>query len=235
MDDVRLAEQKAYYRARAPEYDEWFFRRGRYDRGYEVNERWFIEADAVRQALDAFKPGGRVLEFACGTGLWTAQLVRHAEQITAVDAAEEMIAINTLRLQSSKVRYIHADIFDWKPEEQYDVVFFGFWLSHVPQERFDDFWAGVASALAPGGRVFFVDSRYETTSTAIDHSLEGVDATTALRRLNGGREFRIVKVFHRAGVLSERLSALGWDVEVRETPHFFIHGQGGRRQVRTER
>lgn len=227
-DDARLAEQKAYYRARASEYDEWFFRRGRYDRGHEVNERWFIEADEVRQALDAFKPAGRVLELACGTGLWTMQLIRHADHVTAVDAAEEMIAVNAQRLQSPKVRYVQADIFDWRPEEQYDTVFFGFWLSHVPPERFDAFWEIVASALAPGGRVFFVDSRYDTTSTANDHHLDGIEATTSMRRLNDGREFRIVKVFYLQASLSERLAALGWNCDIRETRSFFIHGQGSR-------
>ena len=30
-----LGEQVEYYRARAEEYDEWFFRQGRYDRGPE--------------------------------------------------------------------------------------------------------------------------------------------------------------------------------------------------------
>jgi hypothetical protein len=29
------------------------------------------------------------------------------------------------------------------PDRRYDVVFFGFWLSHVPLERFDAFWSMV--------------------------------------------------------------------------------------------
>jgi hypothetical protein len=28
----------------------------------------------------------------------------------------------------------------WRPDRRYDVVFFGFWLSHVPLERFAAFW-----------------------------------------------------------------------------------------------
>ena len=43
IDDDILEEQRAYYRARAPEYENWIHRRGRYDRGPEVtlNEcRW---------------------------------------------------------------------------------------------------------------------------------------------------------------------------------------------------
>jgi demethylmenaquinone methyltransferase/2-methoxy-6-polyprenyl-1,4-benzoquinol methylase len=34
-DENILAEQLAYYRARASEYDEWFQREGRYDHGHE--------------------------------------------------------------------------------------------------------------------------------------------------------------------------------------------------------
>ncbi|MBX6342304.1 MAG: class I SAM-dependent methyltransferase, partial [Thermomicrobiaceae bacterium] len=44
---------REYYRERAAEYDEWFYRQGRYDRGPEANARWFAEADEVAAALDA--------------------------------------------------------------------------------------------------------------------------------------------------------------------------------------
>ena len=225
-DHVLLTEQMEYYRARAREYDEWFFRQGRYDRGPELNQQWSREIDEVRNALDAFGPAGRVLELACGTGLWTEQLMRHATHITAVDAVAEMLAINQGRVQSPEVRYVHADIFEWRPNERYDAVFFGFWLSHVPPGRFEAFWVLVDAALEPGGRVFFVDSRYEPASTAKDHHLESAQAATVARRLNDGREFRIVKVFYDAAQLSDALARLGWDFAVKETPNYFIHGCG---------
>ena len=38
-----LEEQISYYRARAPEYDEWFLRKGRYDVGADDNQRWHAE------------------------------------------------------------------------------------------------------------------------------------------------------------------------------------------------
>ena len=45
-----IQEQIAYYRARAAEYDDWFFRRGRYDRGRDFNEQWTGElAEPERQ------------------------------------------------------------------------------------------------------------------------------------------------------------------------------------------
>jgi 2-polyprenyl-3-methyl-5-hydroxy-6-metoxy-1,4-benzoquinol methylase len=174
-----------------------------------------------------FEPTGDVLELACGTGLWTQQLVRHAGRVTAVDAAAEVIAINRQRLgPDAPVEYVQADLFSWRPSRQYDVVFFSFWLSHVPPERFDAFWDLVRSALKPGGRVFFVDSLYIESSTARDHRLEGDDATAVTRRLNGGETFRIVKVFYRPAELEARLKARGWEIAVEATPNYFLYGLG---------
>jgi demethylmenaquinone methyltransferase/2-methoxy-6-polyprenyl-1,4-benzoquinol methylase len=66
-----VAEQMAYYRERAGEYDEWWFRRGRYRLDPDAERRWFADVAEVEAALREFAPRGRVLEYACGTGLWT--------------------------------------------------------------------------------------------------------------------------------------------------------------------
>lgn len=44
-----LAEQLAYYRARAREYDKWFRREGLHDLGEEHNARWRLELNRVFQ------------------------------------------------------------------------------------------------------------------------------------------------------------------------------------------
>lgn len=223
--DRVLREQIAYYRARAGEYDEWFLRQGRYDRGAEANARWFAEVETVAGALDAFQPAGSVLELAAGTGLWTQRLASYATRLTAVDAAPEALAVNRSRLGGrAGVEYVEADLFAWRPEARYDVVFFGFWLSHVPAERFAAFWELVGTALAPGGRVFFVDSLYTQESTARDHQLRGPEASRMTRRLNDGREYEIVKVFYEPHGLAERLAALGWRADVHATDSYFLYG-----------
>jgi len=222
-----LRQQLEYYRARAGEYDEWFLRRGRYDHGPALNARWFGEVEGVAAALDAFRPAGDVLELACGTGLWTARLVSHAAHITAVDAAPEVVALNRARVDSPIVTYVEADLFAWEPPAHaFDVVFFSFWLSHVPPERFDAFWARVRRALRPGGRFFLIDSRHESTSTAVDQQLPERTATTLTRRLNDGRAFDIVKVFYEPDALRERLARLEWAAEVCQTPTFFLYASG---------
>jgi hypothetical protein len=40
-----LRQQINNYIARSSEYDEWFLRRGRYDRGPELNRKWFAEIE----------------------------------------------------------------------------------------------------------------------------------------------------------------------------------------------
>jgi 2-polyprenyl-3-methyl-5-hydroxy-6-metoxy-1,4-benzoquinol methylase len=226
--DKPVREQIAYYQARASEYDEWFLRQGRYDRGPQANAQWFAEIEQVRRALDAFLPAGHVLELACGTGLWTQRLLAHARQITAVDASLEMLAMSEQKVRSDRVGYVHADLFEWRPAEQYDVVFFSFWLSHVPPERFGAFWDMVAAALSPRGRVFFVDSLYEPTSTAVNHQLNDKRATCVTRSLNDGRTFEIVKVFYGPEDLAKRLSESGWQARVARTEHYFLYGQAAR-------
>ena len=223
-----LGQQLAYYRARAAEYDQWWLRQGRYDRGSVLNTQWFGEGEEVAAALLAHGPFGRVLELACGTGIWTEQLLPFASDLTAVDGSPEMIAINAARVGSTRVRYIESDLFQWQPTDQFDTIFFGFWLSHVPPARFEAFWELVESCLAPGGRVFFLDSRHEATSTAVDHRLPGAEATVLTRRLNDGREYQIVKVFYDPIPLKDHLDDLGWRFEISQTDRYFILGSGCR-------
>lgn len=227
-DSDTIEEQLAYYRARAHEYDQWWLRKGRYDRGRDVNRRWFSEAAEIGTALSAFQPSGQVLELACGTGIWSEKLLPFSSGLTLVDGSEEMLSLARHRLQSTKVSYVRADIFEWRPPGSFDLVFFSFWLSHVPLERFANFWKLIDECLAPGGRVFFVDSQHDKTSIATDHQLPDIDAVKQRRRLNDGREFEIYKIYYDAPELQERLGELGWDIHVDCTERYFIHGHGHR-------
>jgi demethylmenaquinone methyltransferase/2-methoxy-6-polyprenyl-1,4-benzoquinol methylase len=227
-DDAVLTEQLDYYRARALEYDKWWNREGRFDRGPEANARWFAETTELEQVLERFDPRGDVLELACGTGLWTRHLVRYADSVTAVDAAPEVLAINRARVGDERVSYVEADLFDWSPDERYDACVFAFWLSHVPVDRSAAFWEMVARALKPGGRVLFIDSARTERSTAADHQLPVGDEDTMTRRLDDGREFQIVKRFYDPGELEQALGELGWNASVDATSEFFIYGTATR-------
>jgi SAM-dependent methyltransferase len=229
-DEAIIREQIAYYRARAGEYDEWWARTGRFDRGPELNAAWFADIAEVEAALVACMDRElprTALEFACGTGLFTRFIAPRVARLTAVDASSEVLALNRDRLgvlADAKVAYVEADLFAWIPPARYDLVFMSFWLSHVPDARFDAFWEKVRRALAPGGMAYLIDSAYEPTSSATNHAVPDRTSGVVSRKLNDGRGFRVVKVFHEPDALAQRLANLGLRAVLARTPRYFIHG-----------
>jgi demethylmenaquinone methyltransferase/2-methoxy-6-polyprenyl-1,4-benzoquinol methylase len=216
-----LGEQKRYYAERAPEYDDWWYRRGRYELEPDALARWRADAAEAAAALDSLGHHEAALELAAGTGIWTRRLVGLSDRVVAVDANAETLALNT-----SEAELVRADVFDWRPAEQFGLVSFSFWLSHVPEERFDEFWATVRTALAPGGRVFLVDSGAgDTAHTGTDQA--GWEET---RSLADGRTFRIVKRRWAPAELAERVRPLGFDLDLRDTANgHFLYGVGALR------
>ena len=225
-----LADQRAFYRARAPEYDQWWQRRGRYDDGPNDAAEWDRQVRQLVQAVDLFDPVGDVLELAGGTGWWSQRLARTATSLTVLDSSEETLRINRQRIgwpRGKSVTYIVADVFGWRPDRRYDAVFFSFWLSHVPRHLFETFWALVGSCLAAGvgteGRVFLIDNRRDPTRTVQDPYIIDEADDVQRRRLDDGSEHRVVKVFYEPDELTERLRRLGWVAELTGTSRF-IYG-----------
>ena len=224
MDDDLLAEQRAFYRARAPKYDEWWQGRGRYGRGEKEAREWHRQVATVEATLASFEATGDVLELAGGTGWWTERLARTAGRLTVVDASPEALALNRERVGRSNVDYVIADLFSWRPERSFDVVFFSFWLSHVPRSRFSAFWTLVRTCLAPGGRVFLIDNRSTTTPGVPGKDPYVVEYGPDLhrRRLDDGSEYRVVKVMYEPDQLKVLLETEGWQARISATDWFIF-------------
>jgi demethylmenaquinone methyltransferase/2-methoxy-6-polyprenyl-1,4-benzoquinol methylase len=222
VTDALIDDQIAYYRARAGEYDNNIRRLERYvSLGGSVagrpDDEDGREVGVLLEALEGIRPFDTVLELACGTGWWTQWLAQHARQVTAVDASEEMLTLNRERVNAANVTYALANVFSWQPDRKFDLVFFAFWLSHVPRDRFVAFWQVVRNSLASNGRVFFIDELGTEQTRGLETR---VDDDAVLRRLEDGRQFRAVKVFYQPAELEAKLRTLGWNVEV--------HPAGGR-------
>jgi len=198
-----LEEQVAYYRAQAPEY-----------RRVDLSAGSLAVA---REKLLKLGPLQHILELAPGTGDWTKELVRIGQTVTAVDISPEMIEINRQRVANPRVEYKQADLFDWTPQQQYDLVFFAFWLSHVPPDLVDVFLMKVRDALPPGGHLFIIDQCDDLPGYALSKK-EGIFEE---RTLSDGRTFTIVKIFYHPGLLAEKVRQLGFEVAAERVDTIF--------------
>ncbi len=225
-DQDIIQQQIAYYRARAGEYDEWFYRLGRYDRGAELNQAWFDAVGILMQALQQVGQPEQTLELACGTGIWTQQLASISQQVTALDASLEVMNLNRAKLRYANVRFQQLDIFNWEPDREYDLVFFSFWLSHVPPVQLKAFLTKVWCALKPGGQVFMIDSLPEPTSSATNHAPYDDTGIYHQRKLNDGQEFTIFKVFYEPSNLEQTLAECGIQAAVKTAGRYFWYAHG---------
>lgn len=196
---------------------------GRYDRGEQLNARWFSAFREVQEALADLR-GERVLEIGCGTGLTTVILAREGRALTAIDASPEMLVEARKKVDPDLVTFIQANMYEWGTTQLFDTIVFTFVLSHVQGARFEDFWQRVGALLLPGGEVFIADSMYSEASTAVDHELAGPHAESVIRRLNDRREFRIAKVFHEPEGLAHKLRGLGWRTDLRAANDLLYFG-----------
>jgi ubiquinone/menaquinone biosynthesis C-methylase UbiE len=83
---------KAYYEARAPEYDDWWLGLGRFD-GLD-RPHWDDELHGLESTLAALPPA-RTLDVACGTGFLTQHL---PGTITGLDQSAAMLEVASERM-----------------------------------------------------------------------------------------------------------------------------------------
>lgn len=200
-----LTDQINYYRARADEYDESI------SSGQEI-------FDAGKSLLLKLGKFNQILELACGTGVWTETLLKMGNHVTAIDAAPEMLKIAKEKCGDERITYGQADLFNWNPAKEYDLVFFANWLSHVPPNAVDDFLSKVKKSLRENGQIAFVDQ----------HAPSDADKAIAekeiyAKRPLAGQEFTIIKVFYDLEDLQKKLEVLGFEVSVEKFgENFFL-------------
>ena len=220
MQDRLIQDQLAYYRARAAEYDESVLN-DTPPRG-AGNPTEAEETAQAREALRALGPCNNALELAGGTGIWTQELAGIAADLTVLDGSPEMLAINKAKLHDERIRYTCVDLFEWVPVRTYDLVFFSFWLSHVPPDRLGTFLDKVRDSVTSKGFVFILDE------PADGQMLSGpvTDGMFQERALKDGRVFSIVKVYYDPLEILGELKKRGFTGRSCVSGSFFYHLAG---------
>jgi ubiquinone/menaquinone biosynthesis C-methylase UbiE len=182
---------KAYYDARAREYDDVWLRRGRFANRHVKD--WFEEVTLLLGAI-ASLPAAKTLDVACGTGFLTRHL--HGD-ITGLDQSPQML--DEARRKVSGARFVEGDAFDLPfGDGEFDRLFTSFFYGHLEGDdraRFVDECRRVAPELV------FVDASRERAE---------VDDEQQQRVLNDGSTWSVYKRYFQPHELLDELG--GGDV-----------------------
>jgi predicted O-methyltransferase YrrM len=166
----------------------------------------------------------RVLEIAAGTGYWTEVLASTAAEIVATDLNAETIAIATQRdYGPAPVALRTADAYQLQTVPgEFDLVFCGFWWSHIARADIPRFLAGVRGRTGSGVQLVLVDNRYVPGSNT-PVSRTGPDGDTYQRRsLADGREYEVLKNFPSREQLAADLKSAATDLAWTELEYYWV-------------
>jgi O-antigen chain-terminating methyltransferase len=107
-----------------------------------------------RPRVQFFKGCQRVLDLACGPGVFLELLREAGIEAIGVDRDEEIVK----KARQKDLNVIQADIFDYleRTEESYEGIFCSHLLEHLPFDRVTLFIEWIAKRLVPGGILVFV-------------------------------------------------------------------------------
>jgi demethylmenaquinone methyltransferase/2-methoxy-6-polyprenyl-1,4-benzoquinol methylase len=177
---------KAYYDARAPEYDEWYRGLGRFD---ELDRpQWDADVRELERTVAAL-PAKRTLDVACGTGF----LTRHLRgEVVGLDQSERMLAV--AREQAPHAELVRGDALALPFDDgSFDRVFTGHFYGHLEEREREQF---LAEARRLAAELVVVDS-----ITRSDRGTEEVQE----RILNDGSRWTVYKRYFDPDGLAEEL------------------------------
>jgi ubiquinone/menaquinone biosynthesis C-methylase UbiE len=137
---------KAYYHARAREYDDWWLQRGLFEGRAKAG--WQAERDQAFAAIAAL-PSKRTLDVACGTGFVTRFL---GNDVVGLDQSDAMLAVASE--QAPNAMYTDGDALDLPFEDgSFERVFTSHFYGHLEEDDRERFLAE-ARRVAPELVVF---------------------------------------------------------------------------------
>ena len=175
-----------YYRARAPEYEQIYYRDNPVRRA---------ELDAEVKRLAELASGKTVLELACGTGYWTRVMSKTAARITASDIASETLVEARKKEYGCEVSFVQADMFAHPfGDASFDIVALGFWFSHQPRQEHDRLFDVLVRPLKKDGLIWMVDNNPPAEGSAqVSCHVDEFGNNYKHRYLSDGRSFVILK------------------------------------------
>ena len=193
---------KAYYEARAPEYDDWWLGTG----AFKERERpgWDDERNALIAAIAALPPA-LTLDVACGTGFLTQHL---PGEITGLDQSASMLELASARMPAAG--FVQADALRLPFQDStFERIFTSHFYGHLEEEERGRF---LTEARRVADELVVVDS-------AVRNDVEPAEQQE--RTLENGSRWQVFKRYFEPDDLTaelgggETLFAGSWFVAVR--------------------
>jgi SAM-dependent methyltransferase len=184
--------------------DDWFLRRGAFERGPVHDTAWAAELDVVTRWLDGRPVAGRILEPAAGTGFFSPLLAGRGE-LHASDPDGDALDVARTRLVAHRLR-AHLHVADpWTAMavgEPADALVASFLLGRVRRAGLDAAVASFRERLRPGGALAVIELRPDPA---------------------GGPPPGVPWTWHDPMAVEAALERAGFaDVEVAATGRFFV-------------
>lgn len=157
------------------------------------------------QDLDTLRSwgSGSLLELGCGNGLFLLKAAALWQEVTGVDWARSPVMDRVLK-QCANVRFVQADVLNWRPDKVYDIVASADFLEHLPPSAIVPF----LRCIGPFGRRHF--HRIACYDDGHSHlSIFGPDEWVRLLREGIGDHCRVLTVEHRKGDPSKLVVTVG--------------------------
>jgi demethylmenaquinone methyltransferase/2-methoxy-6-polyprenyl-1,4-benzoquinol methylase len=208
---INESQMQSYYATRAPEYDAIYLKPERQQDLRRI-EKW----------LPPLFADSRVLEIACGTGYWTQFIAPAARHIIGIDASQETMNIARDRVPESKATFLVGDAYSLSPSlGRFNAAFAGFWFSHVPKARRQEFLYGLTALLEPGALVVLLDNLYVEGSSSAIAEADAEGNTYQDRKLGDGTTHRVLKNFPSQSELESSIKELGRNGKFTTWQHYW--------------
>lgn len=202
----------SYYESRAKEYDKIYSKPERQEELITISE--FIKKTFADK---------NVLEIACGTGYWTEKISSAAKSVTAVDINKSVIEIAEERTRKCKnINYVISDLFNFKTDVKYDILFGGFIWSHIPSETLDRFIKTVSNFIVPAGEAVFVDNNFVEGSSTPISQIDDNGNTYQRRELQDKSTHLVLKNFPSEEFLKNKLSKYTREIKIIPLQYYWI-------------
>jgi ubiquinone/menaquinone biosynthesis C-methylase UbiE len=189
---------KAYYHARAREYDDWWLGHNLYADNHRPG--WDDERAQLERWIAGLPPK-RTLDVACGTGFMTRRL--HGE-VTGLDQSDAMLEV--ARGQVPGATFVQGDALDLPFDDgEFERVFSSYFYCHLEE---DDRARFLAEVRRVASELVIVGSRLQS-----DEEAERWDE----RVLSDGTRWRVFKRVFDPEALAQEL-----DGRVLQQSHYFV-------------